>query len=207
MLKKNKIGTLAILALILLITIGINVRNSDEGILFDEQVMEYIHSRTTPLGISIMKKVTYLGSVNFLIPLSVIILFKMARNGNISGIILLILSLAGSFGLNFIIKGIFIRTRPVEYFLIEQGGYSFPSGHSMVSMSFYTTMTYLLTKNQKQKKVKGGLWIASYIMVGAIGFSRMYLGVHWPTDVIVGYLLGYLFYYILIDIYSKRLPS
>ena len=207
MLKKNKIGTLAILALILLITIGINVRNSDEGILFDEQVMEYIHSRTTPLGISIMKKITYLGSVNFLIPLSVIILFKMARNRNISGIILLILSLAGSFGLNFIIKGIFIRTRPVEYFLIEQGGYSFPSGHSMVSMSFYTTMTYLLTKNQKQKKVKRGLWIANYIMVGAIGFSRIYLGVHWPTDVIVGYLLGYLFYYILIDIYSKRLPS
>lgn len=207
MFKDNRIIILSILVLSILIIVGINIRGSDVGILFDEQVMESINNRTTPLGISIMKKITFLGSVGFFIPVSIIIFLIMIRNKDSNGIILLILSLAGSFGLNLVIKNIFIRTRPLEYFLIQQGGYSFPSGHAMVSMSFYATMTYILIKSGKSKKLNKALRFICFIIIAAIGFSRIYLGVHWPTDVLVGYLLGYLCYRFIIYIDFKRLPS
>mgnify|MGYP001202529281 CR=1 FL=1 len=193
MKKNNKIMILSIIAIIIFIAIGINIKDSNKGILFDEKVMEYIHSRVTPLGIAIMKKITYFGSVYFFLPIGILILFIMIKKKNINGIILLLLSTLGSYGLNFLLKNMFIRTRPLKYFLIEQSGYSFPSGHAMVSMTFYTTMFYLLVKNQKRNKIKGILWTINFIIVVLIGVSRMYLGVHWPTDILSGYLIGLIF--------------
>ena len=195
-MKKNKgIMFLSFIAIISTLVIGIIVRGSDEGILFDEKVMEYVQGRTTPLGIDIMKKITYFGSAYFFLPIGVLILFIMIMRKYKNGIILLALSTLGSYGLNFVLKSIIIRTRPLKYFLIEQSGYSFPSGHAMVSMTFYTTMTYLLLKNINRKGIEKALWTINFIIVGLIGFSRIYLGVHWPTDILVGYLLGYVFYY------------
>lgn len=205
-MKRNyKIIILNILILIMFIIIGISVKASDEGILFDKSIIEYIHNKTTPLGISIMKKVTYFGSAYFFIPAGLVIFLIMMKKKNIYGVILLILSTLGSFGLNFIMKSIFIRVRPLKYFLIEQGGYSFPSGHAMVSMTFYTTMIYLILKSKSRKKTKRILWIVNFIVISLIGFSRVYLGVHWPTDVLGGYLSGYLFYRFVIRILSERL--
>lgn len=201
MKKNKKIRILNFIAIISTLVIGVIVRGSDEGILFDKKVMEYVHNRTTPLGINIMKKITYFGSVYFLLPIGILVLFIMITRKNRNGIILLLLSTLGSYGLNFIIKNIIIRTRPIKYFLIEQSGYSYPSGHTMVSMTFYTTMTYLLLKNKNGERIKKILWIINFIIVGLIGFSRIYLGVHWPTDILVGYLLGYVFYYYVIHIF------
>lgn len=119
----------------------------------------------------------------------------MANNEDLNGIVLLILSTLGSYGVNFIFKNIFIRVRPLEYFLIEQGGYSFPSGHAMVSMSFYTTMTYLISKGRKKRSSRIILFITNFVIVTIIGFSRVYLGVHWPTDVLMGFIVGLVFTY------------
>ena len=187
--------------------IGINVKASDEGILFDEKVMGYVHGKTTPLGIVIMKKITYFGSVYFFLPIGILIFLIMIKKKSIRGIILLFLSTLGSYGLNFLLKSIFVRTRPLEYFLIEQGGYSFPSGHAMVSMAFYTTMTYLLVRGESRKKIKGILWTINFIIIAIIGFSRIYLGVHWPTDILMGYLVGYIFYYLITHGFSQELSS
>ena len=153
MKKNKKIRILNFIAIISTLVIGVIVRGSDEGILFDKKVMEYVHNRTTPLGINIMKKITYFGSVYFLLPIGILVLFIMITRKNRNGIILLLLSTLGSYGLNFIIKNIIIRTRPIKYFLIEQSGYSYPSGHTMVSMTFYTTMTYLLLKNKNGERI------------------------------------------------------
>lgn len=190
MAKNRRIIILSIISIVLLIIIGINIKASDEGILFDEKIMDYVHNRITPIGTQIMKKITYLGSVYFFLPIGLIIFLYMLKKRNTEGMIIVLLSTLGSYGLNFLLKNVFIRTRPLKYFLIEQGGYSFPSGHAMVSMSFYTTMTYLIVKS-KEKKQKV-LWILNFLIVGLIGFSRIYLGVHWPTDVLMGYLLGYM---------------
>lgn len=194
-MKNKKVIIISIISIIITLAIGIFIRASETGILFDEIMMEYVHNKTTTLGISIMTKITYLGSVYFLLPVGGLIFILMVKKKNLEGIRLLVLSTIGSYGLNSMLKKIFIRARPLKYFLIEQEGYSFPSGHAMVSMSFYTTITYLLVKNMSNQNAKKILWIINFIIVTSIGFSRIYLGVHWPTDILVGYLLGYIFYY------------
>lgn len=194
-MKNKKVIIISIISIIITLAIGIFIRASETGILFDEIMMEYVHNKTTALGISIMTKITYLGSVYFFLPAGILIFIILVKKKNMEGIRLLVLSTIGSYGLNSMLKKIFIRARPLKYFLIEQEGYSFPSGHAMVSMSFYTTMTYLLVKNMRNQNAKKILWIINFIIVTSIGFSRIYLGVHWPTDILVGYLLGYIFYY------------
>lgn len=196
MVKKHSIIILSIISLILLMVIGVNIRASEEGILFDEKIMEYVHNRTTPIGIEIMKKISFFGSAKFFLSFGLIIFLLMFWKKNLKGMALVVLSTLGSYGINFLLKNIFIRTRPLKYFLIEQGGYSFPSGHAMVSMSFYTTMTYLIMKNKDENKKI--LWILNFLIIALIGFSRIYLGVHWPTDVLMGYLLGYVFFRIIV---------
>ena len=100
----------------------------------------------------------------------------------------------GSFTLNFLVKQVFQRSRPFDFFLVEQGGLSYPSGHAMVVMSMYLAIFYLLTRNiqNDSKGILIGVFIGSYIIL--MGISRLYLGVHWPTDIVGGYILGYLLY-------------
>lgn len=193
--------------LILTLIIGLLIRGSEAGILFDEKIMNYVHIRITPTGISLMNKVSFLGSTYFLFILVSLILIIMIKRKNIKAIRLLLLSSLGSVVLNSILKEIFIRTRPLKYFLIEQGGYSFPSGHAMVSMSFYTTMAYLLSKNCEKGIKRNILWLFNFIIIAAIGFSRIYLGVHWPTDVLAGYILGYMVYYLITSLTYKELKQ
>ncbi|NMA86954.1 MAG: phosphatase PAP2 family protein [Tissierellia bacterium] len=192
MRKNNKLTILTIVSIILLIVIGMNIRASEEGILFDEGVMKFVHERTSHFGMKIMQMITFFGSSKFFLAFGFILLLLMFRRKNLEGMFLVITSIVGSYGINFILKHLFIRTRPINYFLIEQGGYSFPSGHAMVSMSFYTTMTYWAIKNNGgNKKI---LRLFNFIIVALIGYSRIYLGVHWPTDILMGYLLGYVVY-------------
>lgn len=197
-MKGRIIILLNIILIIIFLYIGIEIKVNEDGVLFDKVVMEYIHGKTTSMGINIMKKVTYFGSVYFFLPIGLIIFVLMLKNKNIKGILLLILSTLGSYGLNFILKNIFLRIRPLNYFLIEQGGYSFPSGHAMVSLTFYTTMTYLLANKSEKREVKAILWFINFIIIFLIGFSRIYLGVHWPTDVLMGFAIGLVFTYIYI---------
>lgn len=192
MKSKSRLIILCILSLVILTAVGINIRASDQGILFDETIMEYVHNRTGDTGIGLMKVITFFGSSKFFILTCILLSVYLYRIGNMEGVKLVVLSIVGSYGLNFILKSIFIRTRPLQYFLIEKAGYSFPSGHAMVSMSFYTTMTYLITR--RRRKNKKFLWLLNFIFIGLIGFSRIYLGVHWPTDILMGYLLGYVFF-------------
>ena len=194
MTRNEKAFYLNLLLIIMFFLVGFMVRGSDTGILFDIKVMEYIHSNPAPIGIYTMKIISYLGSGKFILYLSILILALMLKRHNTSGIKLLFLSTLGSYILNEGLKHIFIRTRPLEYFLVNQGGYSYPSGHSMVSLTFYTTMTYVLLKNIRDTKIEKFIWIINTLTILLIGFSRIYLGVHWPTDVLAGYAVGFCFY-------------
>lgn len=107
--------------------------------------------------------------------------------------LIIIINLLVSILLNIIFKGIIQRDRPLEDFLITESGYSFPSGHSMVSMAYYGLIIYFIYKKIKAKRVRNVLMILIGFLILAIGFSRIYLGVHFASDVIGGFLISIIY--------------
>lgn len=148
---------------------------------------------TTPIA----KFITNFGGAIFLIILT-ITLFILIKNKKIG--LSIILNLIVITGLNQILKYILQRPRPTEYRLIEETGFSFPSGHSMVSMAFYGYLIYLIYKYVKNKDLKWISIVLLSILICSIGISRIYLGVHYTSDVLGGFLisLSYLIVYTLI---------
>ena len=107
--------------------------------------------------------------------------------------LIIMINLLVSILLNIIFKGIIQRDRPLEDFLIIESGYSFPSGHSMVSMAYYGLIIYFIYKKIKDKRVRNVLMILIGLLILAIGFSRIYLGVHFASDVIGGFLISIIY--------------
>lgn len=202
MSKDTKIIILSLM-MIIFFALGLMVRGSSEGILFDANIMEYVHKDINPNLLSIMRTISFIGSEKFLIPaIAMVIVYTLVKKEYYISKLLLTSSL-GCYILNFILKQIFNRTRPIEYFLVKQGGLSFPSGHSMVTMSLYSTIAFLLAKKVKDKRKQRLIYIVSFVMICIMGLSRIYLGVHWPTDIIGGFLIGYVFHYLIITLVKE----
>ena len=107
--------------------------------------------------------------------------------------------------LNQLLKRILQRPRPTEYRIIEETGYSFPSGHSMISMAFYGYLIYLIYKYVKNKYIKWISIILLSILICVIGISRIYLGVHYTSDVLGGFLISISYLIIYISVVNKYL--
>lgn len=141
-----------------------------------------------------MKIITLFGSAYVIVPCCIILLFALKNKKNkilmTSNLVIITL-------LNQLLKRMFRRLRPING-IISESGYSFPSGHSMVSMAFYGFLIYLLYKsNFKYKNIFIGLLI---VLILLIGISRIYLGVHYPTDVFGGFLLSISYLLLFIEI-------
>ena len=108
-----------------------------------------------------------------------------------------------SSSVNALLKNIFARPRPDMFRLVMETSYSFPSGHSMTNMAMYGTFALLAWKYMKSKKEKLIVAIICAVLVTAIGFSRIYLGVHYITDVIGGWCLGLAIALIVIFAYDN----
>ena len=148
----------------------------------------------------IAKFITNFGGAIFLITLTVI-LFIVIKNKKIGLSIfsnLVIITV-----LNQLLKRILQRPRPTEFRIIEETGYSFPSGHSMVSMAFYGYLIYLIYRYVKNKYVK---WISIAflsVLICSIGVSRIYLGVHYTSDVLGGFLVSISYLILFISTVNK----
>ena len=143
----------------------------------------------------IAKFITNFGGAIFLV-IATITLFIVIKNKKIG--ISILSNVAIVTVLNQLIKRILQRPRPTEYRIIEETGYSFPSGHSMVSMAFYGYFIYLIYKYVKNKYIKWISIVLLSILICSIGISRIYLGVHYTSDVLGGFLISvsYLVIYI-----------
>lgn len=100
------------------------------------------------------------------------------------------LSLGGGAVLNYVLKNIFERARPDAFHLVVAAGYSFPSGHAMVSLCFYGMAAFLLARVMPSWRWRYMLGVVIAVLILAIGISRIYLGVHYPSDVVAGYTAG-----------------
>ena len=192
---------------IMFLNFGKQVKVSSQGIYFDEKIISYIHENIQARIKSLMVFISFLGSAKFYIIVCIIIIGLFIKKKQYLHSIVLVNGVLGSAILNFIIKNYYMRVRPEEYFQIEEIGFSFPSGHSMVAMSSYFILIYLLFREKPWNLKKAMAWTCTVIIVSLIGFSRIYLGVHWPTDVIGGFGLGFVWVYLnmmMVEFMSER---
>lgn len=105
--------------------------------------------------------------------------------------------------LNNGLKFLMMRIRPNILRLIEIGGYSFPSGHAMISMAFYGLLIYFVYRLKYFKNIKILLYCVFVLIILLVGISRIYLGVHYASDVIGGYLASLAYLFVLISTIEK----
>lgn len=131
----------------------------------------------------------------------VLLLFKHYRKA-----LFLFAAGAGGMALFSILKQIFARPRPPYPLLLPESGFSFPSGHATVSFVFYGALAYLIYATDLPKFWKSVLIIFLLLLSISIGLSRVYLRVHYPSDVLAGFCLGYSWLFLLIYVFRKRFP-
>lgn len=105
---------------------------------------------------------------------------------------------------NYFLKLVFLRERPVDLMIINETGYSFPSGHSMIAVSFYGFIIFLIWRMNIKKIYKFLFSLFTGFLIFLIGISRIYLGVHFPSDVIGGYSISLCFLIVYISLIRKR---
>ena len=173
---------------------------SYDSLVIDTKVYSFIINNIMNDGLTpILKAITELGGVAFTVLAGVLIFMFCKKNRWF-----ITIDLVGVTLVNQVIKHIIRRPRPNVLRLVEESGYSFPSGHSMVSMAFYGIIIYLVYKNVTNKYLKWSLITLLSLLILSIGFSRIYVGVHYFTDVVGGFLLGLAYLIIYINIYNKK---
>lgn len=197
---KNYMGIICFICAILFIDIAIDVFN-DELIGMDNLIYSFMSTYIIRDSITPMAKgITWFGSAFCLIGISLlcIILFKNKRDG-----LLILVNLISITIFNQVFKHIFQRSRPSDFMIVMEDGYSFPSGHSMVSMAFYGFLIYLVYKRISNKYLKWGLICFLCLLTLLIGISRIYLGVHYTSDVLGGFLLSICYLVLFIFVIGK----
>lgn len=157
--------------------------------------------RTEPLTI-VFKFITFFCSTEFLLIATIAI---MVFSKNKKRAFYIALNVLICFLLNQGLKHVFLRPRPEDINLITEGGYSFPSGHSMVSLAFYGLFIYIIF-HMRLKKYKRYLYcILLALLTLLIGISRIYLGVHYASDVLAGFAISMAYLIIYIKLFYKKM--
>jgi undecaprenyl-diphosphatase len=155
---------------------------------FDVQVRDAVHSAATPFLTLLFKSITRLGSGWFLWACGAPVVFGLARQNRDREAALFVVAFIGANIMEQAMKLVFQRVRPEPYFDYPlPDSFSFPSGHACISFAFYLTLAEILVPPAWPFARRAAGWIAAVSMTLLIGLSRVYLGVHYPTDVVAGY--------------------
>jgi len=198
-MKKNMKWIICLISLIMFIILGYLVKTNKEFII-DSVVYNFISNFINDNFTHIVKCITFLGSAFTVIAITIIclIILKNKKIGLFMGINLIVIT-----NFQYLLKPLFARTRPIDINLIEETSYSFPSGHSLTAMAFYGFIIYLIYKsNLKYKKIY--MFILGLLIL-LIGLSRVYLGVHFITDVLGGFTFSLFYLVIFIEVIKEYL--
>ena len=144
----------------------------------------------TPTSVAVWEGISFTGSVAVLSGLTFLSLSIFAMRHDWWAVRLLAFAMSGAVGFDTIMKWLVQRPRPDEvYAHTLPTTYSFPSGHALYSFTFYLTIAWIVGRLNCNNLTKG-IWGAAIIMVAMIGTSRIFLGVHYGSDVLGGYLIA-----------------
>jgi len=151
----------------------------------------WLIAHTSLSGDYVFSTITFLGNALIISIGTGLLGFWLAKRKNWNNLILLFSAVGGSALLNLVLKNIFQRSRPIfpQAFSIETG-FGFPSGHTMISLAFYGIVAYIALTYIKNRNWKVLTIVGALVISVLIGFSRLYLGVHYLTDVLAGWAAG-----------------
>jgi membrane protein DedA with SNARE-associated domain/membrane-associated phospholipid phosphatase len=168
-----------------------DVLTGDPIVRFDQALDDYLRARATPPLTTFFLIVTALGSVEAIVLLGVVVAAVLAWGRRWVFLGSWLAAVAGSAVLNRLLKGLFERPRPYfEHPLLVETSYSFPSGHAMESFVVYGMLAYFAVLALRSWESRVAVVFGAALLVVLIGFSRMYLGVHYFSDVLAGYAAG-----------------
>lgn len=195
----NKRNIIIFLCLILFLIIGLYVIKID-GNVIDSSFYNFIISFKSKYTTLFFKGITFLSSVLFMVVVSILLLLVKKIKYRKIMLINIILDVI----LNTCLKYIFRRERPRDIMMVIENGFSFPSGHTMLATIFYGFIIYLIYKSDKSRKFKYVSIILLSLLILLIGISRIYLGVHYTTDVLGGYLISISYLMVFIYYIEKK---
>lgn len=184
-MKKRYIISIICFICFLLVT-ALVVSNSVNS--FDDAIYNGVFSLRNDFFDFFFKTITSCANVIPVIIIAAIICIFLRKNN--CYVIMLVSNLVLSVASNQLFKHIICRARPDHLRLVVENGFSYPSGHSMISVFLYGTLMYILMKKTDNKKLKIFYAIVFPIFIFLIGLSRVYVGVHYPSDVLGGFLLS-----------------
>ncbi len=158
---------------------------------FDNTIISLVQGLEVPLLTTIMKFFTVIGNTIPIVIITIMVMIVLyIFLGHRRELIFLVCVMIGSALLNTLLKLIFQRARPDINRIIEVKGYSFPSGHSMAAFTLYGVIAFLIWKHIPTAIGRVAIIIMSVLFITFIGISRIYLGVHYPSDILGGYLMS-----------------
>lgn len=162
-----------------------------ETMAFDGAVRSFVQQLASPDLTSAMRFATMLGSTQTLVALGLCACVVFFAAGWRRDAVLFVVTMAGASALNFALKLSFVRARPETFFDTPlPASYSFPSGHALLSLCFYGALAVAVVPRLRHKSARAATWTSAGLLAALIGFSRIYLGVHYPSDVVAGYATG-----------------
>lgn len=176
----------AVLSLYLFAKLASEVREGDT-ISFDNVVRGWVHQFASPDMTLAMKGISLLGYDVLLLELVIAVAVFLRLQWRRAAIWLTV-TMAGAVALDVALKHAFHRQRPAPFFGDAPHSYSFPSGHALASFCFYGVLAGLIANRIQRLSLRIAVGLIAALLVLAIGISRIYLGVHYPSDVVAGYL-------------------
>lgn len=171
---------------------------------FDQNAFTFLANQVNEINTDVMQVFTFLGTHTFLIPanLALVAYFLFIKKHRWYSVKVPVVALSGVL-LMFLLKLIFQRDRPLTPLLTAAKGYSFPSGHALMSVTFYGLMIFLVWQNVKNIWARWILTIALAALINFIGVSRVYLRVHYASDVLAGFCVGLMWLLLSLWILNK----